>query len=616
MSDQPEDPQAWHARIKDLSRRGDFLRAHDMARRACELFPQDHALRHAMLLSLARTGASERVIDQWTQFYGGTATDLEDLWRDRPALAIDLMAVRGRAFKDLAIGGRPADRPHYAVQAAEAYGAILVRALREGHRDLAGYPGINAATMWLLAGQPDTAQDLAAHLLAEAWPGDDDFYACATIAEAQLLLGRPDACATWLDQGMTFRPDLPSQATTRRQLRLICGLMGHDPTVLDRLGVPDVAMYAGKMFCRLDGPDGPAAEEARLRADVRDILERERIGAVFGSLACGADIVVAEVALELGADLTVVLPTPEARFLETSVSWAGTAWEDRFRACLDRAVEVIVTSRVEEDDDPVLFRRAGEIAMGLALGQADRLDSRAHMIALWDGVESSGPAGTAADMRRWRAYTGQDPHVLRLGTVIRPDSFRPAPPRSDPGTAAETRRIEAAVLFADLRAYSRYSEAQYSAFHMVVAPVLAEAVGAALADEAIYLNTWGDGIVAAAADADRIVACALAMLERLSEIDADSLGLPPLRMRIGAHSGLVTTIFDRMIGRSTIIGADVTLAARLEPITPPGEVYVTRDLAAILRLRHGARYGCEYVGLVPLAKQHGTVPIHHVTDLR
>jgi len=55
----------------------------------------------------------------------------------------------------------------------------------------------------------------------------------------------------------------------------------------------------------------------------------------------------------------------------------------------------------------------------------------------------------------------------------------------------------------------------------------------------------------------------------------------------------------------------VSRTARIEPVTPPGEVYVTEQFAARLALEP-AGFGCDYVGQVPAAKGYGTMRMYHL----
>lgn len=61
-------------------------------------------------------------------------------------------------------------------------------------------------------------------------------------------------------------------------------------------------------------------------------------------------------------------------------------------------------------------------------------------------------------------------------------------------------------------------------------------------------------------------------------------------------------------------GVHTSRAARIEPITPPGSVYVSQAFAAIAETLRSAksRIQCQYVGNVPLAKAYGLQPVYHL----
>ena len=64
-----------------------------------------------------------------------------------------------------------------------------------------------------------------------------------------------------------------------------------------------------------------------------------------------------------------------------------------------------------------------------------------------------------------------------------------------------------------------------------------------------------------------------------------------------------------MTGRLNFLGAHVALAARIEPITPPGAVYGSGAFAALAKSHQVEDFVCTYVGQTPLAKGFGTFPI-------
>src|SRR6516225_2560062 len=58
----------------------------------------------------------------------------------------------------------------------------------------------------------------------------------------------------------------------------------------------------------------------------------------------------------------------------------------------------------------------------------------------------------------------------------------------------------------------------------------------------------------------------------------------PLNIRVGLHTGPVFLFQDRVVQRMSYTGAHVSRAARIEPVTEPGEVYTSEEFAALAEL--------------------------------
>ena len=109
-------------------------------------------------------------------------------------------------------------------------------------------------------------------------------------------------------------------------------------------------------------------------------------------------------------------------------------------------------------------------------------------------------------------------------------------------------------------------------------------------------------------DAAHAAECALEMQRQLRSFDFESAGLPAsLKLRVAIHHGPGQVVIDPVLHVQKLIGREITRAARIEPITPLGEVYVTEQMACALALSPEAnRFTCEYVGVVPSAKSFGS----------
>ena len=359
-------------------------------------------LAYLRALALARAGAVERATAQLGDL---DAAEIAD-----GTLAEDIAALSARLVKDAALRRQGADRTAGFAEAADRYEAVYQRHRRP-------FSGINAASMHLLAGSTDRARELAEAtelLLDDA--GDQDYWAFATRAEAALILGDTAAANRWLVEADAAAPDdLGARASTLTQLRLLCDAIGVSPEqVLGPLTNPDVVHYCGHMIAARGEPGRFVDdEEQRVRMAVRAALAGRWSAYAYGSLAAGADIIVAEEALRAGMELFVALPFEQDEFVETSVRPSGEQWVTRFRRCLDAASRVLVTCDSAYLGDDALYGYASKVAMGQALNRAHALASTAWQLAIWDERPTDHPAGTAHDIAVWQE-TGNETTVIEV----------------------------------------------------------------------------------------------------------------------------------------------------------------------------------------------------------
>jgi class 3 adenylate cyclase len=60
------------------------------------------------------------------------------------------------------------------------------------------------------------------------------------------------------------------------------------------------------------------------------------------------------------------------------------------------------------------------------------------------------------------------------------------------------------------------------------------------------------------------------------------------------------------------MGSHVNRTARIEPVTPPGQVYGSYAFVALAHRQAPGRFSCDYVGRIPLAKGFGEFPMYRV----
>jgi class 3 adenylate cyclase len=224
-------------------------------------------------------------------------------------------------------------------------------------------------------------------------------------------------------------------------------------------------------------------------------------------------------------------------------------------------------------------------------------------------VASTGTAGAGADVARWRSAGGRT--VVVDGTAL-PRARGAFAPVSSLGA----KRALQVIVFTDYKGFSRLPEPVMPQFWSEVMGRCA-AVLTAHRTRIQCLNTWGDALYLTLGDVRAAAEILCALQEALAGIDEGAIGLPPgSGMRIAAHYGSVYAVDDPVTGMPNYYGTEVSRAARVEPITPPGQVYVTEPMAAAVEMTCSDAFTCRYVGRLALAKDFGVERIYRLEQKR
>lgn len=580
-----------------LESRGAMLDAFDTlfpeveARRDAELAV--HALRmlaraggRAYAMELAGRWRLERTDDIFEQ-----AALLEGDAQQR--FLTEMFALKGRLLKDGARVGTAEERARAAQRSAKAYKMAF---------NVAGsaYAAVNAAAMYALAGDDAAAEAAAsvAMFTADA-ENPSDYYGFATRAECLLITGRVeealDVFALALSApGATFA----ARASTARQLRMLLAVGRDVADALKLIQPPFVAHCAGRLF------DVAHADEAR--AVIAPIWEAQAPGTAFGCLAAGADIVFGEIALDQGAELNLVLFGAPEEVLAHSVRPYGEEWVPRAERLMERAASLVHSTRGGFEVDASLYELASNLAMGLTRLRAEALCAETLQMVLWDGDDAG--VGTGRDAVRWGGSGGETIHI----PWTRPRGAAVSPSAAQPQTG--DRRL-LALVFADATGFGGLTEAQVLIFAETLLAMLADAVQTGGSPH--FANSWGDGLFFCFDDVSEAADACLRMQEAFANVNLAALGLPEtMRLRVAAHFGVTTGIPDPITGRNSIYGTSVTTAARLEPVTPPGEIFVTGSFAAVLAVRAPDAFQCEFVGAREAAKGFGRMQLFRLSRFR
>lgn len=595
---------------------GEPLIAYDIFAKGLERWPANVRLRQLLALSLSRSGAWDRANEVLQGLCDEGRTDGETL------------GLLGSTHKNLWEHSTiPAERDRHLHEAGIVYGRAYRLAREHGSLDESFYTGINAASMAMLAGRRGDALALAGEvkeLSRQRLAQGDDYWAAATLGEAAVLLGEMEEAAECYARASELgKGNYADLSSTRHNARLLLEYLGEDRNRFDHcFWIPRIVVFAGHMVDRPDrtSPRFPEGLQDMVAREIAKCLSKYDAKISYSGAACGSDILFLEEMIRQGGETNVVLPVPVEEFLKASVDIVpGADWSDRFRKVLEGASRVIVASRHHISESAIALEYSNMMQNGLALLRAEVLDTEVRPLVVWDGGIGDGPGGTAAQVTYWRSHNIQ-PDIVDLVTLLEQAELpvrevTKAPDVTAAGPAGFTMDFPQeimAMLFADVTKYSYLREEQIPRFVTRFMGAIAELV-AASSDEPVLRNSWGDAIFFVFGHVGAAGRFALDLRDRILQTNWAEMGLPAeLGLRIALHAGPVYRCQDPVTKRGNYIGAHVTRAARMEPITPPGQVYASQSFAAVSAAARVADFVCDYVGETPLPKDFGTFPTYHV----
>jgi class 3 adenylate cyclase len=340
----------------------------------------------------------------------------------------------------------------------------------------------------------------------------------------------------------------------------------------------------------------------------------------YASAACGSDILFHEAMLERNGESHIVLPYEKQFFTKDSVELIGSGgWTSRFERIMGRAVEIQEASKRSQMCGNVSLEFANLLLHGLASIHAQQLDTKLIPLGVWDGKPGDEIGGTAATIERWRG-AGLEVEIIDLAKILAEGSPELSPSRAMPIVPDRPRAANSppqfkaeirALLFADAEGFSKLSDEEVPRFveHFLG---LAGSLAEDSAHKPLVKNTWGDGLYFVFEHVREAGLFALELCDRVRRTDWVSRGLPNLNVRIGLHAGPVYMCTDPVTHRLNYIGAHVSRAARIEPITPIGQVYASQPFAALAAAQGVEEFRCSYVGQTSMAKKYGSFPTYIV----
>ena len=382
-------------------------------------------------------------------------------------------------------------------------------------------------------------------------------------------------------------------------------------------------------------PRFPPEKEPECRAAIAAALERLDARVGYSSAACGADILFIEQMLARGADVHLVLPYAEEQFIEDCIEVPagadpvqhfrqppGGGWRERYAAMRPRVSSVLVLGDKRPRDNSSASDCCNRVFLGMGLMHSRDESLPLRLLTLWDGWSGDAPGGTRSLVKLADSLGIPIEYLPQLRPRSVEEILLTASP--PPGIGAAPRRATldreppqqiCAVLFADVVSFSKLDETALPEFVTGYLHPLAGIIQTARHGGygPLDFNTWGDGLFCVFDS--MLKACRFAVATRHLTASGDWMiegAGESLSLRIALHAGPVYRIPDPVLPKDTFVGTNISLAARIEPVTEPGEIYCTQAFAALAAAEGIGDFAFECLGERQLAKDAGTMTLYRL----
>lgn len=576
-------------------------------------------------LALAQSGASEEANSILRFLFDSGLTDSETL------------GILGRTWKDMGLASEDKDKRTRCLQESfRCYHSTFEADPDFGYYAAAYYTGINAASVSLLAGDVDQSKKIAGQvrricvkLLQEklAQEAPVSFWLYASLGESSLLDGDKDKAEEFYTQAAKgCAKDIRALGSMRRQARLILDAAGQDEKSLDHcFNVPSVVLFSGHIIDHKgrEKKRFPPEKEEHVRVQTALWLEKQNGQIGFSSAACGSDVIFLEEMLKRGGEINVILPFEKEPFIKTSVDVVSDGnWIERFENVLARANEVKVLSQFNETtlDDDLLFTNL--YLYGTAQVRAERAGTDLKTLLVWDCNKAKSLAGTAAlaDLihEKGGGFDVISPVASEMPDVVETEggptiAYDTGNSNSiNVGQRTSHHHSFLPLLMADVKGYSRLDKKEKLLFASNFMGEMA-AVLDQYADRIMGKKTQGDSLFLVFKDLYACVQSARALRDQTANIDWTTFGLSSqLTIRISLDAGPCFSYIDPITTQLDFCGDYIVRAARLEPVTPPGNIYASETFVAVAKALGVQDIKFDYAGQVELPKGYGWMQAFHV----
>ena len=598
---------------QNLRRKGDALQAYDAIETGLSSWPQDTRLLQLKALVLADLGVLKSAREILIRLVEEGHNDEETL------------GILARTYKEEWLQAwDPKTRKRYLSLAFATYQQCF--AGTGGY-----YPGINAATLATLLGKSTTAkriaslvcQDCSQKLTDPEERSQAEYYLTATLAEAYLVLNDYEQAQEYYERtgrlGKGMYQDLQA---TRKNARFLINYFGIDGRNIENaLQLPGVAVFiSDKIVADHDGAGSNLPDYPKTMAYVVnqfcDLFAENNIGIGFSSAKAGHDLCFLNALKKKGGEANMVLPFNKDRFMSEGIG-GGRDWERLFEGisqALQDEERISFASEWPIGKIKDTFFYANQFLFGLALLKVRQLDTKLYLVSAMSADAEREHSPTHETVSWWESI-GYRNEIIDIPVSKAKKEKGVAKKRSDNAgkeiaPAFQTHIM--AIFFADVVGYSKMHEGYIPGF-----------VKEFMGDIASFIagndykpetrNTWGDAFYFIFKNIRDAGVFALDVADIVTRTPWEERGLPKgLNLRISLHAGPVYHCQDPVTGQEMYTGSHVSRAARIEPVTPPGQVYCSQAFAALAAAYQVEEFYCEYVGKVNYAKGYGKFSTYRV----
>ena len=590
------------------------LWAYDILNEGLELYPDDVKLRQLLALTLTRIDMLRKANEiVYSLFIEG----------DRSEETLGILAKTYKCFyrqekdegKKILYLKNSLD---YYDKAYDLYGNI--------------WSGINAATLLALCGEAQKSKTVASELISkiekkyhEIIKKEGEYWTLATLGEANLLISNLEKSQKYYTAAIKVsKKRYGDISTTWENAKLLMSEVREYKKfygdIYSCFEFPCVMIFSGHM---VDDPDSkvirfPDYAEKQVSDKIYEILHTKRNLITFSSLANGSDVIFVENALKIGAKVNIILPCSEETFIELSIrNSKNKKWEDRFNRIMRSPINKIILSRNSKNITDIIYSFTNEIIYGFGRIQAKNLHAKLETLAVLNSNYSGKLGGASGVVSFWKGKNNSikfvDINKFLKKTESEVSGCTKEIDIKIDNIKSDNPQKKVAMLFADAVNYSKLRDEEFPLFEKEVLGCVNN-----LIEEGQYnilsLNTWGDAFYIVFDTMKNAGLFALRFVDRVNSINWMEKGFDQdIKLRVALHAGIVYEMTNLITGLKTFTGEDVCRAARIEGITPPGQVFASMEFATLAEAEHIDELECKYIGKIEMPKKYGIFPTYHVT---